>query len=185
MKKIVTAALVASLITLPATSHEQDPPPIMSFGEGLCVGLIIGVAVDVCVVVGVNCYKKWKNTPPPEPPPGWIITNTPPSLPPLTNSVTNRVAGTLVASNSVSWYAASYGAMFETTIEARSIGGTWAPVCKVRGWQTPTNLIVRLSTPEGVSICTNWIPGAEPYAIYFPFALNLPPNTLTRTQGEE
>lgn len=178
--KLVCLILAASLATAPAPQ-----PKIESFIEGLCAGLLIGAAVGTVVIVGVNCYKKHHPGPPPEPPPpAWIYTNT---LPVVTNSPPWTNHATINASNSVSWYSAADASyeMFDTTIEVKAVrsDSNWTPLYQVRGWQTSSNWVVRLSAADGTPIVTNWTAEHEPFLLALPAPI--PTNSLFRTASHE
>ncbi len=179
--KLVCLILGASLATAPAPQ-----PKIESFIEGLCAGLVIGTAIGTVVIVGVNCWKKRHPGPPPEPPPpSWCYTNT---LPTVTNSLplTNRMSGTINASNSVSWYSAADASyeMFDTTVETRTLDQTtWQALYQIRGWRTQSNTVVRLSAADGTPIVTNWTAEHEPFLLALPAPI--PTNSLFRTVSHE
>jgi hypothetical protein len=155
-----------------------------SFLEGLCIGLVIGVTVDLVIVVGVHCVRR-SGPPPNEPPPGWCNTNTVTtnSLP-ATNSVLRLDAGT-----APSWSAAPapFESVFTATLQTRGQGEPWQDAYTLTGWESQTSRAIVVRDTNGVALLTNWCGmGTNWQTLHFLGQLPMPTNQprYFRVRGE-
>jgi hypothetical protein len=164
--KTLAILLAVAIAALPfnASAPEREPK-IISFWEGVCIGLVLGCVVDAGIIIVVKCKKRNQQPPNPStncPPPQLPIPSTN-SLPALTNST--RTA-TLHAGEAVTWYDLSpasngFDSLYMATLESSEDAQTWGTAIQITGWTGESGSIVVFSDPQGIPIRTNYIPNAD------------------------
>lgn len=160
MKTKLTVLSLCLALALPLPAKAQTK--MVSFWEGICIGLVLGVCADVVIVVAVNCSHAQR--PPPIPPPSWVNTNPPPVLPryPSTNAPPANTNAVLYSSGSAmdgAWYSspvAEWDRVVSFQLLSSPDGVTWSHAATLTTWQNAAGLATVATRPDGVALSTNY-----------------------------
>lgn len=96
-----TCLILASVLACNTVKAPEPERPKLSFAEGICAGIFIGVFAGLSIWVVYRCASNIHiPVPDTNQPPDWVIEPPPPPEPPTNNVVTNNVAK-LEAGNTV------------------------------------------------------------------------------------
>ena len=134
-RKLLPLILAMSIFSASSEEAKTDTQPKMTFVEGMCAGVVLGLASGVVIVVAIRCWQR--------PPPLVQGTNAPAwtTLPPAgTNSPpagTNTATATIDAGNAVEHVTLTNGMEgMRFVVESSDDGQTFNPLYEVRIWQT-------------------------------------------------
>jgi hypothetical protein len=138
--KLASLILAQILFFFPASSEEvkTDTQPKMTFVEGMCAGVVLGLVSGITIVVAIRCWQK----PPPivqsTNAPAWTVlppagTNAPP---PGTNATATIDAGDAVEHVDLTPLGIGFSEGIRFIVEASDDAITFKPFYEIRIWQT-------------------------------------------------